>query len=378
MGDVDFAHPSGRRQPVILVDEAPPTSPITLRVSDVVAYEGCKRKWWWEHNYGDGLFHDYFFIGTGVHVGLAAYYANGRVWDYADHAIYEWAIEERRAFEGKYRQQWWEVDGDTLIETVRAMMRHYTLYDAENFLDGDVQEDEQGSIIERRVTVPIRDEHGKVVEDANGVPVFLTGKVDLVLGRPGGLYIVDHKTFGERTLADNPVAGLDVDDQVTAYAYLTWREWGFVPQGVIYNVLVKAVPRAPKLIRNDTALSVDRSAPTTAPLVREAIKAHGFTIEPYLDYLAYLEANAGARFFQRWTSPRSEAELHAFEARLAVKARDIVRLVETPHVYAYPSGSSYRCGRCPFLGPCKAADDGGDAQAILDNFQEKTRWAIDE
>ena len=49
------------------------------------------------------------------------------------------------------------------------------------------------------------------------------------------------------------------------------------------------------------------------------------------------------------------------------KVIDITSIKEDPQEYAYPSPGTYRCSKCRFLGVCKAMDDGGDYQAILDS-----------
>jgi hypothetical protein len=151
-----------------------------------------------------------------------------------------------------------------------------------------------------------------------------------------------------------------------------------LPSAFIYNVIVKQHPQQPRLLNNGS-LSMAKDQHTTPALYRAAIKEHGLSVAPYLNILAHFEQKGYDGFFQRWQSSRNMYEMQAFERRLAVKARDIIRMVEDPDTYAYASGSSYRCGDCAYNAPCKAADDGGDALTILENeYMPKTLWEIQE
>lgn len=352
-------------------------APITLRVSNVVHFAGCKRRWWLEQNYQTGRFTPAFFIGTGIHKGLEAYYRSGLSVVAASEAVEQYGVEQREGFEDKYVQTWDEIDGWGLIGEIHDYIDHYALFDNEHFLAGEILEDDEGPIIERRLTVPILDIDGTRLQDSDGNDILLTGQCDLGLSRGNEVYITDHKSFGTYTMANKPEEGLEVDDQLTAYAYLFWRSYGVIPRAVIYNVIIKEHPKPPQVLKNGS-LSMNKSQYTTAALFRATIKQMGLPIAPYLDYLAYLEQQGYGRYFQRWQSSRNEHELRAFERRLAYKTRDIVRLIENPEAYAYSDGSSYRCGGCQFIAPCKAMDDGGDSQVILDNqFEKKELWTIE-
>lgn len=349
---------------------------IQLRVSDTVAFEGCKRKWWWEKLYDTERFNRALFIGTGVHEGLAEFYRSGFDVDAALRAVNTWAKRKYQEFPQEYLQTWDEADVETHLELIRGLIAHYAVFDAENPIRGNLVYYNDAPIVEFRMRHKILGPGGVPLTDKDGNYVYLTGKCDLALERNGGLYIVDHKTFGDRTLASNPEEALDVDDQVTAYAYLWWREFGSIPRGVIYNILVKEVPTPPQVLIKG-GLSQNKQQATTGPMYRQAIKEHGLAIGPYLNFLDYLEKNPD-RFFKRWTATRNTHELKAFEQRIWVKARDILRLIDDPDTYAYSSGSSYRCGGCPFIEPCKSTDDGGDPSAVLSGFKQRELWVIDE
>ena len=57
--------------------------------------------------------------------------------------------------------------------------------------------------------------------------------------------VVDHKTAAQK-----PAEGrsLDIDDQLTGYAYVYWRLTGELPRQMVYNVLIKALPGPPRVI----------------------------------------------------------------------------------------------------------------------------------
>lgn len=350
--------------------------PILLRVSNVTHFSGCKRRWWLEQNFTNGRFTPAFFIGTGIHKGLEAYYFFNRDMYQGCNVVEMWAQEQK--YKWDYVQTWQEAGGDDLVQEIYSYLNHYASFDSENALQGDILEDDEGPIIERRLTVPILDTNGTKMTDADGNEILLTGQCDLGLSRGDNIYIVDHKSFGVRTMADKPEEGLEVDDQLTAYAYLFWRSYGVIPRAVIYNVFVKQHPEEPAVLKNGQ-LSISKSQSTTSALFRQKMRDLDLPMtQQYLDYLGYLDQQGYGRYFQRWQSSRNEHELRAFERRLAYKTRDIVRLLEDPDAYAYSDGSSYRCGGCPFIAPCKAMDDGGDAQAILDNqFERKELWSIE-
>jgi hypothetical protein len=352
-------------------------TPITLRVSDIVRWPMCPRAWYLDKNWSSQRFRAPFFVGTGVHAGLEAYYRNNRSADAAVFAVDAWAAEQEATFEEQFVQTWQEANGEEHVDSIVAMVDHYCMFDRENHLQGDIAEDDDGPIIERRMTQPILGHDFEPMLDSQGRQIMLSGQCDLGLDRDGNSWIVDHKTFSLVTIQkERPEAAMEVDEQLTAYCYLWWRTYGEIPKGVIYNVLIKSVPEPPRLLKNGT-LSMAKDQKTTGTLFRQAIKDHGLKIAPYLNHIAWLDQQGYTQYFQRWQASRNIHELREFERKLALKVKDMLRVIEQPEVYAHSAGSTYRCGHCEWISPCKSYDDGGDGDAVLESsFYQKEPWAI--
>lgn len=295
-------------------------------------------------------------LWTGVfgHAGLEGYYKSGRD-----------PVQARRSFDVRSRK----ITSDLIRRAPREeetiwrcrveasqLIDHYFVFDREiEQLAGDIVD------VERRVTINLRDpDTGEEDPDT-----FLSGKRDLVLSRPNGIAIVDHKFLSPRTVDLRALPATAVDIQFTAYAYLYWREHGVVPRSIFMNVVVKSIPQLPNPIRNGSALSKDKAQPTTGALYRQALKERGLSIEGYEEILEYFDDRGYSNFFLRVETRRNEEELLSFERTVWELGTIARQLVEEPERYAFPSGSIYRCGFCPFLEPCKSADDGGDPESYF-------------
>jgi hypothetical protein len=74
--------------------------------------------------------------------------------------------------------------------------------------------------------------------------------------------------------------------------------------------------------------------------------------------------------FRRTRAPKSEAERERRRRDLAAEAREMTDST----LALYPSPSPEHCPRCPFLEPCLAMNEGGDAAPILEaRFQRRLR-----
>jgi len=193
--------------------------------------------------------------------------------------------------------------------------------------------------------------------------VIIAGKIDLILERSDGIWLIDHKTAARALDA----MSVDVDDQATAYAWLFWKESGIVIKGFAFNVLYKLAPEPPPLIRKDTALSKSKSLGTTEVLYKQAVKAQGFKLKDYKEIILHYKREGWNPFFEIVDTLRSLPEIKQFEAFASHKSERLVRAVEDPDTYAYPSGSIYNCGWCPYKGACKIQSEGGDADIVLQN-----------
>lgn len=153
---------------------------------------------------------------------------------------------------------------------------------------------------------------------------IMAGEIDLLVRdrRDGTAWIVEHKT----TMMTDMTAfcsRLTLDPQVRAYAWLLRAPMNvdaIKVEGVIYNVLRKAVPYEPSLLAvpkptrlNSTPKSKGlsrRAIDTTAEMYKSAIIKHGFDPDDYLDVLEGLK---GKQFFHREYLPLDDVHLRDFE-----------------------------------------------------------------
>jgi hypothetical protein len=297
----------------------------------------------------------HFWMGTLTHLGMQNYYSKGRKVEPALKAMDKFIKVSMLEFQGTYKGAWemFRQEVEDAADLCLSVMHNYSIYDEEDPFDGKVL------AIEEKVRVPL------------GPGLNLSGRIDLVLESDTGIWVVDHKTAG--SLYD--LKGLDVDEQLTGYAYLLWKSRGVIPTGVLYNVLVKDLPAEPKVLKSGS-LSQDKSQKTVYALYQSKIQELDLDPSDYTDYLTYLEGMGWSKFFQRDGATRNEHELLSFEERAKRKGEDIVAILKNPAKNAYPSPSTFRCSSCPYLGACKAMEDGGDYQSILnEHFLPNTYYS---
>lgn len=330
--------------------------PLIIRASDIQSIE-CKRQWYWYRNWTPGNAAAPLWLGEMGHAGLQSYYQNHRDVELARRKMtLEFSKIATRI--GQSHPQWFDLAFQQ-VDIARALVDHYMQYDQEiEHLSGEIR------AVERRLTQFVRDPDTGEIDET----VALSGKIDLALDRPNGLMIVDHKFLSDRTMMGRPDEAVLVDGQLTAYAYLWWRAFDEVPSRVMINFALKNVPARPERIKGGTALSRAKEQTTTPAIYRAELRAMGLNEADYEDVLRNLEKTSYKRFFQRVDARRNEAELIAFERRLWLITRELKALLADPDRLAYPSGSIYRCGYCPFLQACKVHDDGGDSGVVLSSF----------
>jgi len=291
------------------------------------------------------------WFGTVVHAGLAGYYLNRRDRKAGEVALQVCAETSLKKISQDFSAIWSDIGPDFEDHWEKA----WKVYS--NYVDYETVEPLEGEIVE--------------VEKRQGVKlpnstVTLTGQIDLLLRRKDGLWVIDHKT------ASRPLesAALEVDEQVTGYLYLIWKKTGIIPQGFLFNTLIKNAPVPPAMLKGG-GLSKAQGQPTTESLYLEKIQELGLDPQDYAEYLSTLKVRGWKTFFIREGGHRNLAELKAFEKRTLQKASDILKCALEPDKYAYPSPSMYRCGYCPLISVCKAMDDGGDSQALLESRFER-------
>jgi hypothetical protein len=331
---------------------------LVLGVTDIEYAFGCRRQFLLSWNYSSMKPAAPLWIGSTVHAGLEGYYRAKMYNQTAEVQISEVsaggeALEKSindsfKEFQAtNYLWQDFRMDFEGHADLARAILANYFEYSVEHPLEGKILS----------VETPIKI---KLFDAEHLGSVYLSGKIDLLLERDDGLYVIDHKTSGSRMSTE----GLDVDDQLTGYSYLVQKKYGKIPRQVLYNVLIKNIPTAPRLLK-DGSLSKDISQKTTLALYQRAIEERGFNPDDYVGILNMLADTGWNNFFQRDGSIRNQEELKSYYTRTVTRAHEITRILTNPAKNAWPSPSTYQCSWCPFLGVCKSIDDGGDYEAIL-------------
>lgn len=381
-----------------------------VSVTERIGFRTCRRRWWLEtiENLAPRMPVWALEFGTGMHSALEEFY-NTRSMKKAHKVLEKWYVkEEKRASENELQglpgadellQELWE-----LKELGHEMLDNYVKYEKQakiqlgkvlavegkfkkgvKFKNKPPKGYPKEAAVELhpsgRLLVPIVDPESKkpfiqVPENGEkymGGKVYLTGKIDLLTERATpkkGIWVVDHKTAAQAHQDD----GLEFDDQVTGYCYIVWRWTGVIPRGVVYNDLIKQVPKGPRVVRDGKALSYAKDQLTTADQYREALLEFGHMqkkggeiySEKHAECLEALLVRGWDPFFRRFEPVRNEEQLLSFERRLAEEHWDMAEARENPLSKVYPNPMVMNCRGCSMKRVCLAMEDGSDAQGIID------------
>lgn len=258
-----------------------------------------------------------------------------------------------------------------------------------NYYKGYAEEFDNFTVLmaEHTFSVPILNPHGDTMmridpRDGNFKEVHLRGTQDAVVqdDETEKYGVLEHKTAAK--IDEEYFLKLDKDPQVTTYMYAAEREAKMhdLPYKkidfTIYNAIRKAFPRPPTMVRGGV-FSIDRSKESTTPeLLQEFIDDNGIQVivdadEKLQAYIEYVNTIGHSQFIIRnnpelGSKPvtRNRQELKAAGMHVFLEAHD---MLDDPALYPNPSGERY-CTRCPFRGPCIAADDGSDFEFMLDDM----------
>jgi hypothetical protein len=298
-------------------------------------------------------------FGDAIHKGLEFYYKDERSVNTAIDAFKSRWDEEYDALYDVYGglfQMGIEEEWEIYQDKGERMLTYYDRYDREfPFWDEVLQIN-----IEERSFIQILDPTGR---HPKGNPL-LSGRIDLVVRRKDGIWIVDHKTAANAYDA----RALDVDDQLTGYCYIYWRLTGEIPRGAIYNSLIKEPPGPPRVLK-DGSLSKDKAQRTTYDLYLDAIRENNLAVDAYTDILEYLQGKGWHQFFVRDTVQRNIEELESFEERLYEEYRDMEDAIRHAE-RRYPNPSQLTCPFCPIVPICQALEEKGDIQYLIDEMYE--------
>ena len=296
----------------------PPKGITAIRVSSLATYDRCQRRF--KYQVIDGLERkdkksDARSFGSAIHGALEDYYKalmrDLTVQD-AEDALWQRWVMESISLEPEQ------------VDLGANMLAGYLKYYADDTF--------VPSYVEQRFYAPVPGTDGLV---------WLSGMVDMIAAVNNRLMLFDAKTYTVLT----PLAELEHDFQLTAYMWLL-KQNGINVRGGIYNMLKKAYPKPPKVLKNGT-LSRDSGMDCDQSTYTNTVRDMGFDL---LDYQEFVDAlPTSEKYFKRETIFRSEAELTSFEENLADQVRE---MFAKGKVYRPTSATNNCCQYCDFRTPC--------------------------
>jgi Zierdtviridae exonuclease len=385
---------------------------IPIHNSDRGSFKRCRRYWDWNsparHNYTVRA--DVYgvnipmWFGTGIHYALEQFYNPGlrrdpveafRTWfdiqwrggtvtpDWLD-LVYD--LNPEPADAGLFKVKGLSsilpdpdhLEFEELLTLGVKMMEFYKEYAANH--DGF-----EVVMAEHNFSIPIWDyEYDRILkahdhrEDSPNfgklLEVHARGRTDAITIRPNGKWgIVDHKT----TQSIDDLRKLEMDEQCTSYLYALEVEAvyydlphrGQAIEEVLYNVLRKAYPKPPTMLKNGM-FSVDRlHESTTYELLMKWIDDNNLGIvklnEKQQGYVDWLREVGDEQFIVRRPVRRNRHQIANAGQRLYLEALD---MLYDPRIYPNIT-NDWSCLNCQFRMPCLAKEDGGDWQQLLrDNY----------
>ena len=217
------------------------------------------------------------------------------------------------------------------------------------------------------------------IPDTDG---FFEGRIDGIIEDEGGdLWIIEHKTaksFPDPSYFDfmtQPLQYLWAMQQVIDSDIIENIPAGTPLRGWCYNGLRKAVPKQPKLLKNEREVSI-AAIDSTYEVYLNTLQEYGFdpTDERYRDTLSSLQQQGNTFFSRQWWLC-TKYELRMIEEELQAIYEEMSRVDKQ----WYRTPTPFTCPRCPFLEPCQAEQKGSDAEYLIANFYRtrKTDIALD-
>lgn len=360
---------------------------LVIRTSDRTSFRTCRAKW----DFGSKIRLNWEFVpglepldfGTAIHAALEVHY-DPRRWGedrfvvqsesmVAFHShMMDWQKRLKKANQWDMISKEWNEH----VELGRGMLRHFFTWAVEHDKHWEPLKVE----IEFEVPIPVpadyelpspfrwvRGDDGFLYRRKPGHtstggpilwPVVYQGRIDLVVKdtRTGAIYIVDHKTAAQ--LGD--YEHLELDTQVSSYAWALRKMLGINIAGVIFQELRKKAPEAPRQLKSG-GLSRARDQNTTAQLYINEVERLRLPMIEYQDFIDYL-SESGQVYFRRIQVDRSPVELGIIERNVLDEALD---MLDDPRIY--PNPNRMNCFRCQFKEVCVMRQDGSDWNFFLEH-----------
>lgn len=332
-----------------------------VRVTEVEKFKECRRAWYLGEIRGlvPKVPTDYFWFGDKMHIGLQVLAGTGDV-EKAIAAFNEACNASIPELEQGFGGFWADMAPmfQELVILGRGMLHNYAIFDRSTGMKLKT------TSLEERLFVPIHNPGGRALK---GLPQ-LSARMDrlVVMNGRDGEWIVDYKNS---TRAWTEGRNLELDEQTTGYHYEYWRIRGYLPQGMIYDTLLKRIPNEPRVLKprkqgDPPLLSKDKDQGTTFELYTQALREMNLDPKDYTDILAQLKEQAWSKYFKREVTTRNLAQIKAYERDLYYTFQDMRTVAQDPRK-AYPSPDPMRCPRCPFRDVCLAMNDGSDYEDMI-------------
>jgi hypothetical protein len=325
-----------------------------VRTSERRCFKRCRKRW--EYEYLEGLVpiarSPKLWVGTAVHLGVEAFYSKSNYFD----MLQEHFKREKSALDYNKMDESQRRELDEDIELVHGMTDHYVDWANEN---------DKFDVVETEIYAEI---------PLSGNEVMTLRADALGVDDKGRHWLIEHKTT---TNIDADSVWLEIDDQASSY---TWgwnknlsqgvgkvrRDGKMVPagkiglapiEGIIYNFLLKQVPREPALNKDGSVSRGSQNLKCTAEDYEKAL-LDGPDYEPgvFEDFLSKLRAK---KWFHRLLVYRGDDELEGFYPLLQAEIAEMNRAEAMPEIrYRNPHRD---CNwDCAFFDICKGELEGLD------------------
>jgi hypothetical protein len=221
--------------------------------------------------------------------------------------------------------------------------------------------------------------------------VHYRGRMDCIiyLHEEDRFAIIDHKTAA--SIEEEYFTKLVKDEQCTSYIWAAQEEARIFDlpytriEYVLYNVLRKAYPRPPTMLKSGTPSLNRTDESTTYEMFMECIKKNNLEIvfqgsEKMQLYAQYLQDLGDENFVVRKLVRRNRHEINSATWRIKAEAREMLSIPmglgtpAEPNEALYPNFRGSRdCTQCLFRSPCLAFDDGSQWEYFIeDNYVKAT------
>jgi hypothetical protein len=274
--------------------------------------------------------------GSWCHELLEAYY-KGENW----RKVHKRKVKEfKKLFEAER-----ELLGDLPAECERLMLSYLRQYEHEdrNFRVIDTELNEY-------VTLP------------NGLRVQVI--IDLVYEDSMGLWAMDHKFRGRFEDSEN----MRLDPQLTVYHWAA-ELLGYPLVGVVYNEVLTKPPTLPKLTPATGKLERRANLFCDPWTYAQTVKAHGFDMGDYADFIKVLTAKSEDKFFRRTYLPKDPIVVRNAMQDLNWTAQEIMAAEDRNR---FPRTFDKSCKWCDYSDLCLTQYAGGDGSGLIKHqFQPK-------